>query len=244
MRNSAGTRQGWANSIAADMVVRATVAAGHAADQDRQLADARQGVQGEQGVHVWPEAGAVDQGQRADPLRVGQGQTQRDHATGGVSDHVQRRLDAEGVEEAGHERGQVAAGAVPADRRGGVAVAGQAQGQHPMGAGERGNDPPPAGGALLVTVQQQQRRSGPGLQELGVHPVHGDPTVANSELAPILGFGCDEADVELACVERTDNGASWCAVCVGMAASPGAGATCETGRWGLSRGRSDLRAPN
>ena len=41
-------------------------------------------------------------------------------------------------------------------------------------------------GALLVPVQQQQRRPGPGLQVLGVRPVHGDPTVVDGELALVL----------------------------------------------------------
>ena len=142
-------------------------------------------------MHLGSEAGAVDQGQRADALRVGQGQAQRDRPAGGVSDHVQRRADAEGVEERGHEPGQVGAGGVIADGRGGFAVTGQAQRQHPMGAGEGGDDPPPAGGALLVPVQQQQRRPGPGLQVLGVHPVHGDPTVVDGELALVLRVGRD-----------------------------------------------------
>ena len=73
------------------------------------------------------------------------------------------------------------AGRVVADRRGGLAVSGQAQREHPVGAGQGGDDPPPAGGALLVPMQQQQRRPGPGLQVLGVHPVHDDPAVVDDD---------------------------------------------------------------
>ena len=148
----------------------AQVATGHPADHDGELADDRQGVQGQQGVDLPAEAGAVDQGQRSDALWVGHGQAQRDRSACGVPDHVERRLDVEGVEERGHERGQVAAGGVPVGQRGGVAVTGQAQGEYPVGAGEGGDDPSPAGGALLVPVQQQQRRTGSGLQVLGVVP--------------------------------------------------------------------------
>ena len=164
------------------------VPARHAADHDGQLADDRQGVQGEQRVDVAAQTGAVDQGQGAYPGRVGQGQAQGDRTAHGVPHHVQRP-DPEGVEEVGHERGQVPAGSVAGDRRGALAVAGQAQGQHPMGAGEHGQYPPPARGALLVAVQQQQRRPGPGLQVLQVHPVHDDPTVVNDELTLVLADG-------------------------------------------------------
>ena len=79
--NSAGIRQG---------------AAGHAADHDGQLADARQGVHRQQRVHLAAQARAVDQGQRPDGGRVGQRQTQRDRAAGGVADQVDRCLGADG----------------------------------------------------------------------------------------------------------------------------------------------------
>ena len=143
----------------------------------RQLAEDRQGDQGEEGVDGAPEASAIDQGQRSHPPRVGQGQAQGDRTAHGVSDQVERP-NSEGVEEAGHEGGQVAAWGVATDRRGAVSVTGQAQGQHPMCPGEGRDNPPPTGRALLVAVQQQQRRPSPGLQVLGAHPIHGDPTEA------------------------------------------------------------------
>jgi hypothetical protein len=108
-----------------------------------------------------------------------------------VSDQVQGRVDVEGVEERGHEAGQIAAGSVVAYGGVGFAMAGQAQREHSVGAGQCGDDPSPAGGALLVPVQQQQRRPGTGLQVLGVHPLHGDPTVVDDELALVLGGGMD-----------------------------------------------------
>ena len=132
------------------------------------------------GLHVTAQAGAVDQGQGLHPSRVGQGQAQGDRTTHRVPDHMQR-LDVDGVEEVGHERGQVGARGVAADCGGAVAVAGQAQGQHPMRPGEDGQHPPPARRALLVAVQQQQWRAGPGLQILQLHPVHADPTVLNGD---------------------------------------------------------------
>ena len=52
----------------------AQVATGHPADHDGEFANDRQGVQGQQGVDLGAEAGAVDQGQRSDALWVGQGQ--------------------------------------------------------------------------------------------------------------------------------------------------------------------------
>jgi hypothetical protein len=131
------------------------------------------------------QTGAVDQGQGAYPSRVGQSQAQRDHTARRVPDHVQRSYP-EGVEEVGHERGQVPAGCVAADRRGALAVPGQAQSQHPMGAGEYGDHPPPAGGTLLMAMHQQQRRPGPGLQILQVHPVHPDPVIGDEGLAVVL----------------------------------------------------------
>ena len=74
-------------------------------------------------MHLGAEPGAVDQGQRSDALRVGQRQAERERPACGVSDQVQRRVDAEGVEERAHEAGQVGAGGVVADGRGGFAVA-------------------------------------------------------------------------------------------------------------------------
>jgi hypothetical protein len=139
-------------------------------------------------MHLTTEACAVDQGQRSDAPRVGQGQAQRECTACGVPDQVQRRLDVEGVEERGHEPDQVATGAVVADGRCGVAMTRQAQREYPVGAGQRGDDPPPAGGALLVPVQQQQHRPDPRLQVLGVHPVHADPTIMD-ELALNLRVG-------------------------------------------------------
>jgi hypothetical protein len=166
------------------------VSARQAADHDRQFADDREGVQGEQGVDLTAQARAVDQGQGAHSGGVGQGQAQYDRTAHGVPDQVQRP-DPEGVEEVGDERGEVAARGVAVDRWGAVAVAGQAQGQHPMGTGEHGDHPAPTGRALLVAVQQQQRRPGPGLQILKVHPVHQHPTVGDDELALVCpdGFG-------------------------------------------------------
>jgi len=188
VKNSLGARNGWANSIAADMDVRCTVSARQAADHDRRLADARQGVQGEQGVDVAAQTSAVDQGQCADPLRLGQGQAQGDRTADGVADHMQRP-DPHGVEEVDHERGQVGPRGVATHRGCAVPVAGQAQGQHPMGPGEHGGDPPPAGRALLVAVQQQQRRPGPGLQVLKAHRVHQDPTVVYDDVNLVIADG-------------------------------------------------------
>ena len=130
-------------------------------------------------------------------------------------------LFGEETREAGHERSHVGSRGITAGPRGGVSVAGQAQGQHPMGPGKRGNDPPPAGGALLVTVHQQQRRPGPGLQDLGVHPsrVIRRSRTANSRRA--WGSDVTKADVEMACVEMTDKWGLRCAVMWATAASPG-----------------------
>ena len=121
------------------------------------------------------------------------------------------------------KRARSAAGGVVADGRGGFAVAGQAQREHPVGAGQGGDDPPPAGGALLVPVQQQQHRPDTGLQVLGVHPVHGDPTVVDGELVLVLwGWGrTDDA------VEVTDMKSLLVRGLVVLAASPGAGVTAK-----------------
>ena len=138
-------------------------------------------------------------------------------SSGGSMSRVSRNAATNGA--------MVAAGGVVADGRGGFAVAGQAQREHPVGAGQGGDDPPPAGGALLVPVQQQQRRPGTGLQVLGVHPVHGDPTVVDGELVLVLrGRGWGRTDDA---VEMTDMKASWCAVWWCWAASPGAGVTAK-----------------
>jgi len=124
-------------------------------------------------------------------MRWGQRQPKHERTACGVSDQVQRRVDVEGVEERGHETGPVAVGGVVADGCGGFAVAGQAQREHPVGASKGGDDPSPTGGALLVPVQQQQHRPDTGLQVVGVHPVHADPTVVDGELVPVLGGGLD-----------------------------------------------------
>ena len=81
------------------------VAAGHAADHDGQLADARQGVHRQQRVHLAAQARAVDEGQRPDAGGVGQRQPQGDRAAGGVTDQVDRCLDADGGQERGYEGG-------------------------------------------------------------------------------------------------------------------------------------------
>ena len=86
------------------------VAPGQAAEQDRQFADQRQGVHGEQGVHLTAEPGAVYQDQCADSGRVGEGQPHGDRAAGGVSDDVQR-ADAGGA-----AIGAGVAAGFPADR--------------------------------------------------------------------------------------------------------------------------------
>ena len=86
------------------------VAPGQAAEQDRQFADQRQGVHGEQGVHLTAEPGAVYQDQGADAGRVGEGQPHGDRAAGGVSDDVQR-ADAGGA-----AIGAGVAAGFPADR--------------------------------------------------------------------------------------------------------------------------------
>jgi hypothetical protein len=100
-----------------------------------------------------------------------------------------QRPDPQGVEEVGHERGQVGPRGVATHRRCAVPVAGQAQRQHPMGPCKHGGNPAPAGRALLVAVQQQQRRPGPGLQVLKVHRVHQDPTVVYDELSLVIANG-------------------------------------------------------
>ena len=164
-----------------------------------------EGVEGEQGVHVASEAGAVDQGHGADARRVGQGQPQSDRSAGGVSDDVEWRSDAQCVEELGNEGGQVSAGGVGADREVALAMTGKAQRQHPVGLGEAGDDPPPTGGALFVAVQQQQRWPAAGLEVLGGCPGYIDSTVVQHEVFVLL--------------DRLDRGgrrkdrhkASWCA---------------------------------
>jgi hypothetical protein len=100
--------------------------AGNAADHDSEFADARQGVQCEQGVHGPVEACAIHEGEGADAGRVGQSQAQRDGAAGGMADHVKGRLDAEGVKECRDERSEAVSGGVVADRRVALAGAGQA----------------------------------------------------------------------------------------------------------------------
>jgi hypothetical protein len=101
-----------------------------------------------------------------------------------MSNHVQRS-HSEDVEKASHERSQVTGRGVATDRRGAASMTGQAQRQHPMCPGQGRDHPPPAGRALLVTVQQQQRRTSTGLQVLGTQPIYHDPTVSNSQLAPV-----------------------------------------------------------
>ena len=164
------------------------VAAGHAADHDGQLADNRQGVQRQQRGHLAAQARAVDQGQRPDPGGVGERETQRDRAAGGVADQVDRFLGADGGEERGHEGSQVSARSVTAGGGTAVAVTRQAQRQYPVGPGESGHDPPPAGRALLVPVQEKQQRSGTGLQILRFHPVDRDPAIMNNGLPPCPGL--------------------------------------------------------
>jgi len=139
-------------------------------------------------VHLAAQARAVDQGQRPDPGGIGQRQTQRDRAAGGVADQVQRCLCADGGAERGHEGRQVGAGSAPADRGTALAVTGQAQRQDPAGPGQGGDDPPPAGRALLMPVQEEQHRSGASLQVLGLHPVDRDPAIMDNGLPPGLGL--------------------------------------------------------
>ena len=48
-----------------------------------------------------------------------------------------------------------------------------------------------------MPVQQQQRRPDTGLQVLGVHPIHGDPTIVDGELVLVLGRGRTDDAVDV-----------------------------------------------
>ena len=165
-----------------------------------------QGVEGEQGVYVASESGAVDEGHGADARRVGQGQPQSDRSAGGVSDDVEWRSDAQCVEELGNEGGHVAAGSVGADREVALAMTGKAQRQYPVGAGR----------GLGMTHRQlvalcswpcssSNGRPAAGLEVLGGCPGYIDSTVVQHEVFVLL--------------DRLDRGgrrkdrhkASWCA---------------------------------
>ena len=180
-----GARQGWANSIAADIVVRPRSPPGRRLSRIASSPTSGRVSTASSGCTSRPSPALSTRTRartRAGSVRASRRAT---GAAGGVSDDVQR-ADAEDVEEGGDERGGVAAGCVGACGGHGFAVTGQAQRQHAVGPGEGGDHPPPARGALLVAVHQQQCRSGAGLQVLGGHTINGDTPVVDDDPARFL----------------------------------------------------------